>query len=309
MERFDFTFRKGRKPAFADVPATHKRRLFDVDYIHLKGRQSGDFYVTRQGWSVMESLLPEHWFVGRRFSKVGRPLLGATGAVYRVPVPHPVREDFAIVVKFSRFCQSVGITAVDPNLNFSEEQIDRIKSSHFLSPFEEIGNLCKLRRSAGQDIPTMAPLAVYCPAARYLDWQLGREGYLKAIHSRRLLESQAGQAAGTTVDYEWERQYILLYQWLGGTDAERAVEKGFIAESQMVDLGREARSTMETHGWEVMDHKPRHVIIRLRKNGMLSRRKGKLLWGLVDYELLYPTGTGTETRTTGGPSSSTGGQR
>ena len=67
----------------------------------------------------MESLLPEHWFVGRRFSKVGRPLLGATGAVYRVPVPHPAREDFAVVVKFSRFCQSVGITAVDPNLKFS----------------------------------------------------------------------------------------------------------------------------------------------------------------------------------------------
>ena len=288
MERFDFSFRKGRKPSFADVPVAYKRRLFDVDYIHLKGRQNGDFFVTPHGWSVMESLLPEHWFVGKRFSKVGRPLLGATGSVYRVPVPHPGRPDFSIVVKFSRFCQSVGITAVDPNLRFSQEKIDRIKSSHFLSPFEEIGNLCKLRRAAGLDIPTMAPLAVYCPAARYLDWQLGREGYLKAIHSRRLLDSQDGVPQEGKVDYEWERQYILLYRWLGGTDAERAVDKGFISESQMITLGREAQSLMEHHGWEVMDHKPRHVIIRLRRNDRLARRKGNLLWGLVDYELLYP---------------------
>ena len=136
----------------------------------------------------------------------------------------------------------------------------------------------------------MTPLAIYCPPARYLDWQLGREGYLKAIHSRRLLESQAGLPPEARMDYEWERQYILIYRWLGGTDVEQAVDKGVIAESQMVALGREARTRMEAYGWEVMDHKPRHVIIRLRKNGQLARRNGNLIWGLVDYELLYPTG-------------------
>jgi hypothetical protein len=288
LERFDYTFRKGRKPAFAEVPQKHKRQLFGVDYIHLKGRQQGDFFVTSHGWAVMESLLPEHWFVGKRFCKVGRALMGATGAVYRVPVPHPGREDFAIVVKFSRFCQGVGITAVDPNLNFSQEQIDRIKSSHFLSPFEEFGNVQKLRKAAGLEIPLKAPLAIYSPPARYLDWQLGREHYLKAIHSRNLLESQADLPENERLDYDWERQYILLYRWINGVDAELAVDKGLISESQMVELGREARCTMAKHGWEVMDHKPRHVIIRQKRNDALARRKGNLLWGLVDYELLYP---------------------
>jgi hypothetical protein len=288
LEHFKFTFNRGRKPAFAEVPATHRKRLFGVDYVHLKGRQQGNLFLTTEGWAVVKSLLPEHWFTGRRFSKVGRALLGATGAVYRVPVPHPGREDFSIVVKFSRFCQSVGITAVDPKLNFSEEQINRIKASHFLSPFEEFGNLYKLRKAAGLGIPTMAPLAIYSPPTRYLDWQLGRASYLKSIHSRRLLESQADVPEEQRVDYEWERQYILLYRWVHGTDAERAAEKGWISESQMVDLGRAARESLKSNGWEVMDHKPRHVIIRRRRNGELARRNGSLLWGLVDYELLYP---------------------
>jgi hypothetical protein len=288
LERFDFKFHRLRKPAFAEVPAAHRRRLFGVDYVHLKGRQSGDLFVTPHGWAVVESLLPEHWFVGKRFSKVGRALLGATGAVYRVPVPHPGRADFAIVVKFSRFCQSVGVTAIDPGLNYGQERVNRIKSSHFLSPFEEFGSVTKLRQSAGLKIPTKAPLAIYCPPTRYLDWQLGRESYLKSIHTRSLANDQAHLPPEQRMDYDWERQYILLYRWLNGVDAETAVHKGLISEAQMVGLGRTARETLEAHGWEVMDHKPRHVILRMRRNDELARRQGELLWGLVDYELLYP---------------------
>lgn len=288
MERFDITFHKGRKPAFAEVPATHKRTLFGIEYVHLKGRQYGDFFVTARGWAVMESLLPEHWFAGKKFSKVGRALAGATGAVYRVPVPHRGRDDFALVVKFSRFCQSVGITAVDPNLNFDESQIDRIKSSHFLSPFEEFGNLKKLRDAAGLSIPTKAPLAIYSPPARYLDWQLGRQSFLKSIHSRRLQEGQEETPPQRRIDYDWERQYILLYRWLNGVDAEKAVDDGLIDEAKMIELGQRARAALAAHGWEVMDHKPRHVIIRVGRRGGMAKRAGELLWGLVDYELLYP---------------------
>jgi hypothetical protein len=288
LERFDYTFRKLRKPAFDAAPQDRKRRLFGVDYVHLKGRQLGDLFVTRQGWAVIESLLPEHWFVGQKFSKVGRALAGATGAVFRVPVPHPGREDFAVVVKFSRFCQEVGITAVDPHLNFSEERIDRIKSSWFLSPFEEFGNLAQLREGVGLGVPTKAPLAIYVPAARYLDWQLGRKGYLKAIHSRRLRENQAGVPDDARVDFDWERQYILLYRWINGLDAEQAVEAGLISESLMRELAKESRLFLEQRGWEVMDHKPRHLILRVGRNGrLLQRRDGRPLWALVDYELLY----------------------
>jgi hypothetical protein len=288
LERFDYTFHKLRKPPFDAVPRERRRRLFGVDYVHLKGRQLGDLFVTAQGWAVIESLLPEHWFVGQKFSKVGRALAGATGAVFRVPVPHPGREDFAVVVKFSRFCQEVGITAVDPELNFSEERIDRIKSSWFLSPFEEFGNLARLRQSAGLEVPTKAPLAIYVPPARYLDWQLGRKGFLKAIHNRRLRESQADIPAEDRLDFDWERQYILLYRWINGLDAEQAVEAGLISESLMRELAKESRVFLEQRGWEVMDHKPRHLILRVGRNGRLLQRDGRPLWALVDYELLYP---------------------
>lgn len=289
MERFDYTFRRGIKPAFEDVPAAHKLKLFDVDYVHLKGRQGGEFFVTPHGWTAMDSLLPQHWFVGRRFCKVGRALAGATGAVYRVPVPHKTREDFALVVKFSRFCQHVGVTAVDPAMNLNEEQIFRIESSHFLSPFEEFGNLYKLRKSAGTQIPTKAPLAIYSPPSRYLDWQLGRESHLKDFHSKRLLNSQDHLPEDQRMDFDWERQYIVLYRWINGIDAEQAVDKGLIDMGQMSKLAREARDAMASHGWEVMDHKPRHVILRQDKDGQLIPRKDSLLWALIDYELLYPT--------------------
>ena len=288
MERFNYTFHKLRKPPFEAVPEERKRRLFGVDYVHLKGRQLGDLFVTPQGWAVIESLLPEHWFVGQKFSKAGRALAGATGAVFRVPVPHPGRDDFAVVVKFSRFCQEVGITAVDPKLNFSEERIDRIKSSSFLSPFEEFGNLVRLREGVGLEVPTKAPLAIYVPPARYLDWQLGRRGFLKSIHSRRLLESQGDLPPGERMDYDWERQYILLYRWINGLDAEQAVEAGLISESLMRELAKESRLFLEKHGWEVMDHKPRHLVLRVARNGRLLERDGRPLWALVDYELLYP---------------------
>jgi hypothetical protein len=192
------------------------------------------------------------------------------------------------VVKFNRFCQSVGVTAIDPNLNYGQDRVNRIKSSHFLSPFEEFGSVAKLREAAGLRIPIKTPLAIYSPPTRYLDWQLGRESHLKSIHSRSLMNNQAGLPDEKRIDYDWERQYILLYRWMNGVDAETAVHKGLISESQMVALGRIARETMEAHGWEVMDHKPRHVILRMRRNDQLARRKGELLWGLVDYELLYP---------------------
>lgn len=296
MERFDFTFRRGRKPSFGEVPASHKRRLFGVEYINLKGRQLGDFFVTPLGWAVMESLVPEHWFTGRRFSKVGRALAGATGAVYRVPVPHRGRDDFALVIKFSRFCQSVGVTGIDPNMAFSDDQIERIRSGRFLSPFEEFGNLWKLRASAGLEIPTKAPLAIYCPPARFLDWQLGREAYQKSIHSRALLDSQRDIPPEERLDYDWERQYILIYRWINGVDAEQAVDAGLVGESGMKELGRESRRLLARHGWEVLDHKPRHVIIRTARNGRLAMRGKDPLWALVDYELLYPISRDNPTR-------------
>jgi hypothetical protein len=288
LEHFEFKFHRGRKPAFDEVPPASKRQIFGVNYIHLKGQKSGDLFLTRYGWGVIESLLPEHWFVGKRFSKIGRALEGATGAVYKVPVPHPTRDDFAIVVKFSRCCQTVGVTAVNPDLNFSQERIERIEAAQFLPPFEEFGNLYKLRKAVGAAMRTEAPLAIYCPASRFLDWQLGRQGFLKDVYDRNLRLDQEHLPEESRLKYDWERQYILLYRWLEGIDVEQAYSNGSVTESKMKTLGRDARLFMEDHGWEVLDHKPRHVILCTDKHKRMVSKNEDLVWGLVDYELLYP---------------------
>ena len=70
-------------------------------------------------------------------------------------------------------------------------------------------------------------------------------------------------------------------------DAEQALDAGLVNHSEMIDLGHRARDALARYGWEVLDHKPRHVIIRVGRNGRLVMRDGDLLWGLVDYELLY----------------------
>jgi hypothetical protein len=289
VEQFDTTFGKLRRPAFDQVPAAHRHRLMDVDYVRVPGKQSGVLYVTRHGWACLDSILPRAWFVDDRFKKVGRALAGATGAVYRVPVDHRARSDFALVVKFSRAAQDIQVTILDHGAHLDALEHQRIEAASFLSPFEEFANLVKLRTAAGWTIPTKQPLAIYSPPTRYADWQLGRHPHLCSRMSRALLASQADVPEERRITYDWERLYILLYRWIDGVDAEVAAQTGLITKDTMIALGQEARERMRALGWMVCDHKPRHVIIRPTRGGHAPlRRRGRIPWGLIDYELLVP---------------------
>lgn len=290
MEGFDLSLGKGRKPLFDDAPSRYHRRISGVDYLHLKGRQSGDLYITRAGWPVASSILPERWFTGDQFSKPGRALAGATGSVYRVPVAHPVRSNFALVVKFSRFGQDVGITVAGNELTDDAEFMSRVDHAEFLPPFEEFGNLMRLRSQCRGHFVTKAPLAIYSPPTRYLAWKLGRKNHLQATYSHRLLTSQHESNGNDKVEYDWERIYILLYRWMDGVDAEQAFGAGLISERRMIDWTRQVASTLRQLGWLVLDHKPRHLILRQKKKTRsLLMRRGAPVLGLIDYELLYPT--------------------
>jgi len=288
LERFEYRFHRPHQRSFDQVPAALRRRVFGVDYLQLRGKQSGDLFVTRHGWPVLESILPFHWFIGERLSKVGRQLAGATGAVYRVAAPHKRREQFALVVKFSRFAQKA-LVPIAPDQVMDWDERDRIAASEFLSPFEEFAHLERLRAAAGCRIPTKAPLAIYSPATRYLDWQLGRRSHRRWWYDRVLGEDQAAQPEGAMVHYFWERMYILLYRWVDGIDAETAHQQGYLTEPELRHLSGDARRELRGLGWDVLDHKPRHLIVRPcpRSGGLVSRR-GRTLWALVDYELLVP---------------------
>lgn len=328
MEQFDFRLHRHQPRSFDAAPETLRRRVLGVDYLHLRGKQSGDLFVTRHGWPVLESIVPSQWFIGDRLRKVGRQLAGATGAVYRMPVPHRARPGFALVVKFSRFAQEA-LVSIEPNEPLDWAERDRMAVSEFLSPFEEFGNLEQLRAHAGMRIPTKAPLAIYSPATRYLDWQLGRIDHRRWWYDRVLAEDQADQPEGARVAYDWERLYVLIYRWIDGIDAETATQQGYLTHGELRALYHEARQALRCFGWDVLDHKARHVIVRPERSSGpaadpqspprdeakpdpdsepspespfqersgsdqqsqpkgLVRRHGSTLWALVDYELLVP---------------------
>jgi hypothetical protein len=289
MEKFDYTLAKGRKLPFDEVPGDFHRCAFGVDYIRLSGAQTGELYVTREGWGAIESILPSQWFTGQAFNKVGRALAGATGSVYRVPVTHNARHDYALVVKFSRAAQDIGITLIEDGLDLDDMERSRITCAEFLSPFEEFGNLHLLKQAAGSLIRTKQALAIYCPPTRYLDWQLGRKSYLCQNMSESLERSQQDMPENRRIAYDWERTYILLYGWIRGFDAEYAVHQDLISRKEMVALTQNARSLLRRFGWMVCDHKPRHVILREAKGGRgILQRHGMAAWALIDYELLVP---------------------
>ncbi len=286
MEGFDLTLGRGRKPHFDEAPEDFRRRVFGVDYIYLKGRQNGDLYITRQGWAAAGSILPERWFTGAQFSKPGQALAGATGAVYRVPVAHPARSRFALVVKFSRFGQDVGITVADELIS-NRQFMARVDDAEFLPPFEEFSNLERLRSQFNGLFATMAPLAIYSPPTRYLAWQLGRKNHLQWTYRRQLSASQDDDTE-PKVEYDWERIYILLYRWIEGIDLEQAHGAGIVSEHQMIEWTRQAADQLLDLGWMVLDHKPRHLIVRPRRGRGILRRHDQPVLGLVDYELLVP---------------------
>ncbi len=288
MEHFDFKFHKAAQPAFDDVPAPHRCCLMGVNYVHLKGMQGGDLYVTRFGWSSLACLMPDVWFVGEKFRKLGRLLAGATGAVYRIPVSHRTGRNIALVAKFSRAGQDIGITVIDKDLNLDDFENERIVDAEFLAPFSEFQAVHLLRSATSSLFRTKQPLAIYSPPTQYHDWKLGRKASLTDRLNYQLLASQTDIPENQRVTYKWDRLYILLYRWIDGIDAEQAALRGCINEQTMISLGRLARTSMRNSGWMVCDHKPRHVIVRPLAKGGVLRHHGQIVWALVDYELLVP---------------------
>jgi hypothetical protein len=231
--------------------------------------------------------LPPHWYDGQRFRQIGLALTAGTGAVYRVPVPHPGKGAMNIVVKFCRFGQDVGLTQPQAACHFPWPDA-MLAGAEFLGPFAEFGRLAELRLALRQQSPvpfyTKRPLAIYCPPVRYPRWRLGRDPARDWLHDLPLAADQAW-AGKRAVRYDWERIYILLYQWIDGMDAQDAHQSGLFDERTMIQLTQQAARDLATAGFAILDHKPRHVIVRANRHGQL-RRHGRPVYAMIDYELL-----------------------
>ena len=249
--------------------------LIGVDYLRLKTGDGGDLYLTRFGLPFREQLAPENWYAPDWFA-VRRARLPGTSAIYKVPT-RPVRGvSLNLVARFSRVGQEIPLDTLTLNENIHAE---------FNSPFEEFALVMELRAAglgaSRARILTKRPLAIYMPPEQLQHWQTGR------------LESKmaAKRARHPQAELDLLRQYILLYGWIEGLNAVQAIQAvgvtGRLAETFLAETTLHAIHDLEQLGFRMLDIKPEHLVLRIRPDGsLLRRRTGNPSYALVDYELL-----------------------
>jgi hypothetical protein len=288
MTLLDDNTRRLLQMTFDDVPIEHKARAYGVDYAHLLLNSGGELFLTRYGWALRKLTVPNAWFVDRRYKEAGRKLLG-TGTVYCVPTAISVGATEDVVVKFSRVAQDVPIFVDKPVADMVPRAF--IDSACFNDPFEEFGLLAELRRGPfGPNRPrilTKRPLAIYSPPGDYKPWQLGRKDWLFAQHIGRLKADQDENAVGVPVSLHPTRDYVLLFQWVKGFDAEQLYAQGVLKAEDLRSMYDRSTLELQANGFVVLDHKPRHLILRSRQSGNdLLAWNGAVKYALIDFELL-----------------------
>jgi hypothetical protein len=88
------------------------------------------------------------------------------------------------------------------------------------------------------------------------------------------------------VQIDIERDYLEIFAWIDGIDAEEAFRRGMIDEELLVLLSRSSNHALSRLGYRVLDNKPRHLIVRPRPDGALLQRDGKIIYTMIDFELL-----------------------
>ena len=95
------------------------------------------------------------------------------------------------------------------------------------------------------------------------------------------------QTRGDPVTLDLLRDYLLVFQWVKGDDAEAMYERGLLSESEMHALYFRSSQELVANGFVVLDHKPRRLVLRARPDGSrLVRKDGMFPYALIDFELL-----------------------
>jgi hypothetical protein len=268
-EPSDF-FRGRRLP-----PNSTPMRLLGVDYVHVPTSNGGDLYLTRYGLPFVDHLQWENWRDDRWF-KENRERLNGTSVVYRIPTKVVNDRAIELVVKYCRVGEDVPLDT---------RAFEEFTQAEFNSPYEEFALVMELRaRRAGVRIRTHHPLAIYVPPERLELWQTGRK-----VH-----RIERKKAKCRDVELDILRGYVLIYQWIKGESADVALELTLgdpvRRAEEMMRLTLKAKAELQRNGFQVVDHKPAHVILRCRQDGSLLRdRTGDYAYALIDFELLQRT--------------------
>lgn len=254
-------------------------RAFDVEYLHRKTDGDGDLWLTKDAWPWRDLVAPERWYDDGAYTKVGVRLGFSTGHVYRMQVSEGSQR-LSFVVKTSRVAQRVSSTGL---LGQGQDA-----PGAFASPFEEFGQLCRLRSSPARQLYlfTKRPLGVFSPGRRLPRWMLDRVPYEFNLAAARASRDASRYAPGEVAALQPDRDYVTLFTWVNGFNLEELVNMGRISLTEMRSIDAEIRERMRCLGFFVADHKPNHVIVRLDEHGAPLRRRGKLVVALADFELL-----------------------
>lgn len=277
---------------FDEVPRHMRRRVYGVPYVQVDDATGGQLLVTRHGWRLLEHVDPANWYLRRQYERRGQRLSEGSGAVFGVPSAVPSDRPVKLIVKFSRLAQDVPLHVSSRfPVDVPQHVLDE---AAFNDPFQEFGLLEELRNSrfgpANLKIRTKRPLAVYSPGRRFEPWQLGRTEDRFRRHARQLARDQASLGSGVEpFEMSIERQYVYLFHWIDGQNAESLLRAGCLSYAQAAELVSHVVEDLAAKGFRVLDTKPSHVILRRRANGELLSRRGRLAYGLVDFELLQRT--------------------
>ncbi len=260
-------------------PGTSFLRILGVDYVHVSMGDKGDLYLTNYGAPFSRHLLPENWYEQPWLGQKRQRLQG-TGTVYRLPtkpVPGHPRPSIELCIKWSRVGLDVPLDTFTLYQNINAD---------FNSPFEEFALVEELRRGEygphNLRIRTQKPLGIYVPSERMQLWQTGR--------SRDKVLARIARRPGVEIDIL--RAYILIYGWINGLDVITAYEQCSPAPGQkerLAEVTAMVETELKTKGFRVVDHKPVHIITRVRDGAVRRRRDGKVAYAIVDYELLERT--------------------
>jgi hypothetical protein len=274
-------------PPFQILPPGQRARVFGVDYALCPQPDGGELYISRTAWHWSAYLRPERWWDRENLAVLGERLPGSTGTVYRARSAPPGKVPRDLVIKFSRLAQDVPLFIPDEFLESLPKEA--VATARFLGPFAELGLLTEMRESVMNHGPhrlrTKVPLAIYSPPEKYPLWQTGRHADIFRAHLRAMAADQFENGlAQVTLDLE--RDYLAIFEWIDGIDAEEASKRGYLGDEALRYLTHSSNLAMARLGYRVLDNKPRHVIVRPRPDGTLTTRHGQTLYALVDFELL-----------------------
>lgn len=245
-------------------------KVLGVEYIHLKLANGDDLYITQYGWPFLELLMPENYWLDKEWYNNNSLKLEGTSSVFKVRSKTINKKHKEFVLKWNRMGQDI------PGVEDNNELIN----ASFNSPFEEFSLVMELRealKTAKQRVAIQKPLAIYVPKAQIELNRLGRKEY----------KIDQTISAHHDIALDKYRSYAVIYEWLKGLDTVSAYAKKVLAQDKLEVLTMEGESRLNDVGFTVLDRKPHHVIVRYESGNELLRDKtGKIVFGLVDYELL-----------------------